>query len=84
MKALLLCLLLTGCQTVVYGPDGKRQFATGANAKNLTFTGPGTYLHADDLNHSTPTRAAGAVIGNAATGIGGIITSYGATNLLKP
>jgi len=51
---LLLCLLLSGCSTTVYGPGGQPQFRTYANATNLSFTGPGTSLHADRLNHSTP------------------------------
>jgi hypothetical protein len=70
-------LLLTGCSTTVYGPAGQPQFRTYANAKNLTFTGPGTSLHADDLNHSTPTRAAGSLVGTAASGVTGIITAAG-------
>lgn len=64
LTSLLLCgLALTSCSTTVFGPDGKPQFRTYANARNLTFTGPGTSLHADTLNHSTPTRAAGSVLG---------------------
>lgn len=84
MKPLLslFALCLCGCSTTVYGPNGQPQFRTFANATNLTFTGPGTYLHADDLNHSVPTRAAGAVLGNAATGISGIITAQAAAGLL--
>lgn len=81
--ALALCLLLTGCSTVVYSPTGHPQFRTFANAKNLTFRGPGTYLHADDLNHSVPTRAAGAVVGNAATGLGGLITAQAASGVVR-
>lgn len=65
MKTLALILALCaapGCSTVVYGPDDKPQMRTYANARNLTFTGPGTSLHADTLNHSTPTRAAGSIV----------------------
>jgi hypothetical protein len=76
-SALLLCFLLSSCQTVVYGPDGRPQFRTYGDVAGLTFTGPGTTLHADTLNHSTPTRAGGSVVGTAFTGIGGAITSAG-------
>lgn len=55
---LLLTLALTGCSTTVYGPNGKPQMRTYADATALTFTGPGTSLSAQRLSHSAPTRAA--------------------------
>lgn len=61
--SILACLALSACSTIVYGPDGHPQFRTYANATDLTFNGPGTSFHADTLNHSVPTRAAGKIIG---------------------
>jgi hypothetical protein len=84
MNALLaiLCLSLSSCSTTVRGPDGKVQFRTYANAKNITFTGPGTSFHADVLNHSLPTAAAGKAFNGAIGGVGQIITAGGAGMLI--
>lgn len=64
MKILLL-LLLAGCSTTIYGPAGKPQLRTYADATNVYFEGPGTKFRAGTLNHSTPTRAGGQAAGTA-------------------
>lgn len=78
MKPLLLILLslaMCSCSTTV-SEGGKPVLKTYANMTGVEFRTPaGTYLKADRIDHSTPTRAAGSVVGTAATGISGILTS---------
>ncbi len=68
-------ILLVGCaQTSVYR-NGKCVLRTQANAKLVVFHQGDTDLRIEGLNHSTPTRAGGSVIGTAATGATGIATA---------
>lgn len=80
--ALAAMLCLCSCQTKLFYPNGQLAMSTGANATHMTMKGGGMEWRADDLNHSVPTRAAGAVLGNAATGLSGIITAQAAAGLL--
>lgn len=80
-RLLLLCLiafvamLLTSCaQTQVYR-NGQCVFKTQANASLVVFHQADTDLRIEGMNHSTPTRAGGSVIGTAATGATGIATA---------
>jgi len=63
----LLALLCVGCSTTVYhnGRPGLRMYS---NAVNVTYYDGSTYFHADSINNSTPTRAAGSVIGTSLSG----------------
>lgn len=71
---LLPLLLLCSCSTTI-SENGKPVLRTYANMTGVEFRTPaGTYLRADRIDHSTPTRAAGSVVGTAATGVTGIIT----------
>lgn len=51
-------LALQGCSTTVYGADGRPQLRTFGDATGLVFTGPGTSLRAERLDHSVPTKTA--------------------------
>jgi hypothetical protein len=70
MKTALLALLLSGCSTTVYGPNGKPQLRTYADATDLHFIGPGTELSAATLNHSTPTKAGANGVVSGITALG--------------
>lgn len=83
MKYLILCLLLTGCSTTVYGPTGKPLLRTFGDARNLAFTAPGTTFSADELNHSTPTTAGGRVLNNAIGGAGAIIAAGAGGSVIR-
>ena len=72
MKYLLLALLLSGCSTVIY-EDGRPIARIQSDARNVTLLTRKTYFHADTLDHSTPTRAAGSVIGTATAGAAAIL-----------
>lgn len=72
----LLALLFVGCTTVIKDPKtGKTIMILPANATNVTLTTSNLHFHADYLDHSTPTRAAGSLVGTigttlTATGLG--------------
>ena len=57
MKYLLLILLLTGCETVVYR-DGKPVLRTYSDIRGLRFHSGDTSLEAASLVNSKPTQAA--------------------------
>jgi len=68
----LIAIMLPGCATEIRDPKtGIVVFKTYGDAKNITFakSGDSYQLHADDLNHSLPTRAAGSLIGTTGTAI---------------
>lgn len=64
---ILLCLILTGCGTRIYSPDGKPRFTTTANlqAKNIRVGD----FSADELtlDHATPFKAIGDIVNQALT-----------------
>jgi hypothetical protein len=63
----------SGCSTTVYR-NGKPALKTYADATNIKLGADGSFS-ADRLNHSTPTRAAGSVVGTAAAGALPIVTA---------
>lgn len=71
----LLVLAFTGCANTVVKRDGKVVLWTQANASTLEFHSGDTSLKMTMMNHSTPTRAGGSVIGTTATGATGVITA---------
>jgi len=65
----LLALLLCGCQTVLYGPDGKPLARIQSDATNLAYarTADGAVsFTADRLSNSTATNAAGRIVNTVA------------------
>lgn len=76
-----LVLMCYGCaSTKVNYPNGKTAFSTQANAEDISFTaGAGATavaFHAAKLNHSTPTRAGGSVVGTGATGLTSLLVAW--------
>lgn len=85
MKQLLLLpfLFCIGCaQTSVY-KNGQRVFATQANASLVVFHQGDTDLRIEGLNHSTPTRAGGSVIGTAGTAAAGVAATILTNGLVR-
>lgn len=80
MKWLLLAfLILPACSTTVYR-NGNPILRTYANADIVEFHQGDTSLRMVKMNHSTPTRAAGSVVGTAlagATGLAGAVITKG-------
>lgn len=77
MKTLLLLGIsigLAGCAQTTVFRNGQPILKTQANAKLLVFQRGDTYLRIEGLNHSTPTRAGGSVIGTGLSGVAGIAT----------
>lgn len=71
IKALMAVLLLAGCATKLRDPQtGKVVFETYADARNVKYsqTSGSTVFECETLIHSTPTRAAGSVLGTGLTG----------------
>lgn len=74
MRAIKLLLFLSvlascGCATHGYYPNGRKAFAIYSNATDVSFKGGGIEFHAGSLNNSTPTRAAGSLIGTTEAGL---------------
>lgn len=84
MKLLPLCFLLfASCaETQVYR-NGQLALRTQANASLLTFHQGDTDLRIEGMNHSTPTRAGGSVVGTAATGLAGVATAVLSKGLIR-
>lgn len=80
---LILCLLIVGCaQTTVYR-NGQPILKTQANAKLLVFRQGDTFLRIEGLNHSTPTRAGGSVLGTGLSGAAGVATAILTNGLVQ-
>lgn len=79
---ILLGLALVGCETKVY-KDGNLILKTQANAKSLVFRQGDTYLKIDGMNHSTPTRAGGSVLGTGLSGATGVATAILTKGLVR-
>lgn len=81
-----LCLLsvfFVGCaQTSVYR-NGQCVFRTQANASLIVFHQADTDLRIEGLNHSTPTRAGGSVIGTASAGATSLATALLTRGLVR-
>lgn len=61
LRAIFFALFLGGCATEVRDPkSGKIVFRTYGDSTNISYSGPGYSFHADSLNHSIPTMAAGS------------------------
>jgi hypothetical protein len=74
---LILCLATVGCAHTEVRENGATVFKTQMNAKRLTYRSPaGSYLSVEGMNHSTPTRAGGSVLGTGLTGAGGILATW--------
>jgi hypothetical protein len=74
LEAALVVMVLTGCATKFYH-NGQLVLDTQANITGLVVTKDGE-LRADRIDHSTPTRAGGAVAGTIITGVVSGITAY--------
>lgn len=74
--AILSCAILiltTGCSTGLYSPvTGKPLMKTYGDSQYMKYTGAGVTFEAVGLNHSTPTRAAGSVVGTTGTAVSGV------------
>ncbi len=75
-RLVLLCLLMSSCSTTLYHPNGKPKFRTYGDSASIAYQDKTTTLQVTGLDHSTPTRSAGSVVGTgltgaAALGIGG-------------
>lgn len=70
-----LCLILPACAHTVVKKNDQVILDTQANADLVEFRQGDTSLKMVKMNHSTPTRAGGSVIGTAATGATGIATA---------
>lgn len=81
--ALLPFLFLCSCANTVVKRDGKVVLWTQANASTLEFHSGDTSLKMTMMNHSTPTRAGGSVIGTTATGAAGVITALVTKGLVR-
>ncbi len=81
LLAALLAFALTACASTTVYRNGKRVLNTQANASLLVFHQGDTDLRIEGLNHSTPTRAGGSVIGTAGTALTGIVTAVAAHGL---
>lgn len=77
----LLPLLLIGCAGTQVRENGKIVFRTQMNCAEMEFRSPaGSYLKVRGMNHSTPTRAGGSLIGTtgaAMTGVAGALLTNG-------
>lgn len=66
---------LSGCaQTAAY-KDGRCIFRSQANAKLITFRNADIELRVEDLDHSTPTRAGGSVVGTTGAAVMAVVAS---------
>lgn len=68
--------LMSSCSTTIRDKNGIVRYRSFSNMKNWTYQDEATSIHADDVDNSAPTRAAGSVVGTtlsgmAAAGIGG-------------
>jgi hypothetical protein len=81
MKTLaLIAILFSGCASTSVFKNGQKILFTQANANSLEFRQGDTFLKIEGLNHSTPTRAGGSVIGTtgtALTGVAGAVVAGG-------
>jgi len=72
----LLCAALSACAYTRVAEGGKTVFITQANATEVEFrSANGSYLHMRGVNHSTPTRAGGSVVGTAFSGAAALGTA---------
>lgn len=70
-----LAILCSGCASTVVYRDGQPILKTQANAALVVFRQGDTELRIERLDHAVATRAGGATVGTAATGVTGIITA---------
>lgn len=73
--ALLAVAFLSGCASTNVYRGGRKILSTQADAAQLEFRDGNTSLKVVGLNHSTPTRAGGSVVGTAGTAVGGVATA---------
>ncbi len=73
---LALAVAVTGCAQTRFYEQGQLVAAIQADARNITIrTANGSSFHADELNHSAPTEAAGKAYGSVINGaIGAAVT----------
>ncbi len=80
---LILCTSLSACAHTVVKKNGQTILDTQANADLLEFAQGDTTLRIVKLNHSTPTRAGGSVIGTTGTAATGIATAILTKGLIR-
>lgn len=79
LRNLLILLLLSSCAETRIYEKGKLIAAIQGDAWNVTVKTRSTYFHADTLNHSEPTRAAGTTVSSS---IGSVAAAAGTAALL--
>ena len=83
---ILTAVMFPGCATEIRDPKtGIIVFKSYGDAKNITYakTGDSYQFHADDLNHSMPTRAGGSIVGTTGVAIATSGLTRGA-GILRP
>lgn len=75
MKYLLLLPFLVSCAHSDFYHDGRKVASLQANFSSLEIDDGTFHLRATGINHSTPTRAGGSVLGTGLAGAVPIVTS---------
>ncbi len=84
MKLLfLLPLVFVGCAQTTVFRNGQPILRTQANASLVVFSQGDTALRIEGMNHSTPTRAGGSVIGTTGTAAAGVATAILTNGLVR-
>ncbi len=79
-----LALPFCSCAGTRVSENGKTVFYTQMNCAYMEYRSPaGSRLIVHGMNHSTPTRAGGSVIGTAATGATSLATAIITKGLIK-
>lgn len=80
----MLSLLFGACASTSVSENGRTVFRTQMNCAYMEYRSPaGSRLVVHGMNHSTPTRAGGSVIGTAATGATSLATAIITKGLIK-
>lgn len=83
MKKLFLCFLFVGCAQTQVREAGKVVFTTQMNCASMSYrSAAGSTLTVTGMNHSTPTRAGGSVIGTTGTALVGVATAIATKGLI--
>lgn len=74
--ALALAFAMSSCASTTVYQGGQKILTTQANAASLAFKQGDTSLEVTGLDHSTPTRAGGSVIGTTGTAVAGAAAAF--------
>lgn len=72
----LICIPFGACSTVIKGPNGKTRMRTYANARYMHYKDENCEMTIHGMNHSTPTRATGSVIGTTGSAGTSLVTAW--------